>query len=92
MTGVLIISLTPQGKAALQQHLKDQAKEPWHQRKIFQQFYQQTITEEPFSISIEHRNHHVAAIIPFTSMIIPIHEAMRKNYAKQLIDYEVKEL
>lgn len=92
MSGLIIVAKTPQGKIAMQQHLKEQKKEPWHQRKLFGQFYDQEIGEEPFSITIKHRNHHVAALIPYGSMVIPIHEAMKRNYAKQDVDYEVKAL
>lgn len=92
MSGVKIIAKTEQGRVAMEQHLKDQLKEPWHQRKLFGQFYQQTTTQKPFTIILEHKNAHVAALIPFSSMIIPIHQAMKKNYAKQNIDYEVQEL
>lgn len=92
MTGLKIVAKTPQGRAAMEQHLKEQAKEPWHQRQLFKQLYQQEIIQEPFTIIIHHKNAQVASLIPFASMIIPIHQALTKNYAKQGKDYEVQEV
>lgn len=93
MTGIKIIAMNRRGTDALMQHEREQLRAPWHQRRVFDGLYKQSVlTTEPLTIIIEHKNARVAHLIPFDSMIVPIKAAMLENGAVINVDYRVERL
>lgn len=92
MTGIKIIALNKRGTNALMQHEREQLRHSWSERRVFNGLYKQTVTSDPLTITIEHKNARVAQLIPFESMLVPIVAAMTENGATKDVDYRVERL
>lgn len=91
--GITIVAKTPVGKKAMEEHERSRLKEPWTQRKIFDGLYVEKVEcEEPYTITIEHRNEKVAMMIPFESLMVPIKAALLENGAVFGVDYVLEPL
>ena len=91
--GIRIVAKTLAGKKAMEQHERDRSKEPWTQRKIFDGLYVEKVEcEEPYTITIEHRNAKVAMLIPYESLMVPVKNSLLENGAVFGIDYTLEPL